>query len=240
MILRRTKRNISRRKYSSIRELVFGLQDGIVSTTGAVIGIAAGTGNHQVVILSGSVIIAVEALSMAAGTYLSSKSKRQLLERLIEDERREIEELPEEETEELRQMYLDRGYCQEEIELMVRHVTRDKNLWLEEMIHKELGIGTRQLEETGVGAVVMWFAYTLGGAVPIIPFIMLDIEMAMLVAFVGALFALFAIGVWKAKVTNNSVLRSGLEMMVISAAAGLVGYLIGRIVGVLTGIDVTV
>lgn len=57
----------------SMREIVFGLEDSLVSTLGALTGIAAGTRNASVVILSGLVIVAVEAVSMAAGSYLSSK-----------------------------------------------------------------------------------------------------------------------------------------------------------------------
>ncbi|MEI6511196.1 MAG: VIT1/CCC1 transporter family protein [Candidatus Uhrbacteria bacterium] len=58
----------------SMREIVFGLEDSFVSTLGAVTGIAAGAGNTYIVILSGLVIVSVEALSMAAGSYLSNKS----------------------------------------------------------------------------------------------------------------------------------------------------------------------
>jgi len=225
-------------KFGSIRELVFGLEDGIVSTTGAVIGIAAGTGNQKVVILSGLVIVVVEALSMAAGTYLSSKSKRQLLERQIEEERQEIHADPESEREELRQMYRERGFCNEEVEALVRHITKDRELWLEEMMHKELGIGFSQLEDTKTGAAVMWLAYTVGGIVPVVPFLLFDIQTAMLIAFALGLVALFAIGAWKAKVTKTNILAGGLEMLLISAAAGVAGYVIGRLVGAATGIEV--
>jgi VIT1/CCC1 family predicted Fe2+/Mn2+ transporter len=58
----------------SIREIVFGLEDSLVSTLGAVTGIAAGTHDAYTVVLSGLVLIAVEAISMSAGSYLSSKS----------------------------------------------------------------------------------------------------------------------------------------------------------------------
>src|SRR5689334_1511262 len=77
------------RLLDAIRELVFGLEDGLVSTLGAVAGIAAGTEDGRIVVLSGLVLVSVEALSMAAGSYLSNKSHREMLEKRIEDERRE-------------------------------------------------------------------------------------------------------------------------------------------------------
>ena len=221
-----------------IRELVFGLEDGLVSTTGAVVGIAAGVQDSRIVILSGCVIIIVEALSMAAGTYLSAKSQRQMLERRIREEEHEIETNPEHETHELRVMYAHRGFNEEEIDILVRRITSDKKLWLEEMIAKELRIGGEQLDETKGAAMVMWFAYTVGGLVPVIPFMLLDVVSATIVAFSSTLVALFGIGLWKARVTGTDGLRSGLEMVAVSASAGLLGFLIGRLVGNITGINV--
>jgi VIT1/CCC1 family predicted Fe2+/Mn2+ transporter len=223
---------------ASIRELIFGLEDGIVSTGGAVIGIAAGTGNKEVVILSGVVIVIVEALSMAAGTYLSSKSQKQLLERRIRDEEKEIEETPEQEKRELREIYLERGFNEEEIDILMRRITKDKELWLEEMACKELGIGLGELDEPKGGAAVMWVAYSAGGFVPIIPFFLLEVNQAILTAFVLSLAALFSLGWWKGQVTKTPALRSGLEMMAVAASAGVIGFLVGKAISVLTGIDV--
>ncbi|MDA1024636.1 MAG: VIT1/CCC1 transporter family protein [bacterium] len=59
---------------SSVREIVFGLEDSLVSTLGTVTGIAVGVGETSIVILSGVVLMAVESLSMAAGSYLSTKA----------------------------------------------------------------------------------------------------------------------------------------------------------------------
>lgn len=222
---------------TSIRELVFGLEDGLVSTLGAVIGIAAGTEQRGVVILSGVVIIAVEALSMAAGSYLSSKSHRQLQEHKIREEREEIETKPEEETEELRVMYRERGFNEEEVGILVRRVTANKELWLEEMMAKELKIGHADLDQPGNGAMVIGLAYIIGGAVPVAPFIFLPILPASILAIAATLIGLFSIGWWKAKVTGAPRLRSGLEMLLISSLAAGLGYVIGRVIGKLTGVS---
>jgi len=224
--------------YSSIRELIFGLEDGIVSTGGAVVGIAAGTGDKKVVVLSGIVIVIVEALSMAAGTFLSSKSKRQLIERRIGDELKEIEETPEQEKAELRQIYRDRGFTEEEIGILLKRITKDKDLWLEEMAVKELGIGLEQLAEPKGGAAVMWVAYMAGGLVPVAPFFIMGVSAAIYTSFALAVVALFSLGWWKAYVTKTSVLRGAFEMTAIAASAGVAGFVIGKLVGSLTGIDV--
>jgi len=61
-----------------IRSLMFGLQDGIVSTTGVVVGISIGVNNKAIVILAAFVAVMVEATSMAAGQYSSEKAVHQM------------------------------------------------------------------------------------------------------------------------------------------------------------------
>jgi len=71
-------RTIKSKFLESIREVIFGMEDGLVSTLGVITGIAAGTENSFIVVLTGFVVVCVESLSMAAGTYLSSKSLHQI------------------------------------------------------------------------------------------------------------------------------------------------------------------
>ena len=222
----------------SIRELVFGLEDSLVSTLGVVVGVAAGTADAKVVILSGVVLVIVEALSMAGGSFLSSKSHRELLEEAVREEREEIEQEPERETEELRGMYKVRGFSDDEIEILVRRITANKDLWLEEMMAKELQIGKTDMEEPHKNAAVMFVSYVLGGAVPIVPYLFLSVPQATVTAISITIGSLFAVGVMKAKMTSTNAVRSGLEMVFISVAAAVIGYGIGKGLGGYFGIDV--
>lgn len=61
-----------------VRQTVFGLEDGIVSTLGVIVGIAAGTNSRRIVIISAFVVVMVESLSMAAGTFLSDRSEMEV------------------------------------------------------------------------------------------------------------------------------------------------------------------
>lgn len=220
----------------SLREIVFGMEDGIVSTAGAVIGIAAGTRDPRVVVFAGIVIIIVEALSMAAGSYLSEKSQREMLGRKIREEEKELEEHPEKEIEELEVMYRERGFNDQEIEILVRRITSDKKLWLEEMMAKELRIGAGELDDGSGGAFYMWMAYSIGGLIPVLPFVALDVTAAIAVAFILSLIGLFGLGYWKAKVAGTNPWRSGLEMLTVSAAAGALGFIVGSILGPMLGV----
>ena len=90
---------------SMIREVVFGMEDGMVSTLGAITGIATATNSHFVVVLSGLVVISVESISMGVGSYLSNKSEDDVEKRKLFEEKQELKHFPDEEREELEDIY---------------------------------------------------------------------------------------------------------------------------------------
>ncbi|MBI4341055.1 MAG: VIT1/CCC1 transporter family protein [Candidatus Omnitrophica bacterium] len=211
-----------------IREAVFGTQDGLISTLGALTGIAAGTQDPGAVVIAGFVIIAVESLSMAAGSYLSSKSQREYLERLLKEEEEEIRDEPEKERQEIWEMYRARGYEDREIEIIANRLMSNPKLLLEDMAHKELGIAPDTLEEPAGNAFVMGAAYVIGGSVPIVPYLLLPLHEAMLVSIVSTLLGLFLFGGLKGRIVKQTWWKSGLEMLSVAGVAALVGFFIGR------------
>ncbi len=215
---------------TKLREAVFGSQDGLISTVGALTGIAAGTQSRDAVVVAGFVIVAVESLSMAAGSYLSSKSQRQYLERLLKEEEEEIARDPEGERQEIWDMYRARGYADQEIEIIAKRLMSDPRLLLEDMAHKELGIAPEALEEPLGNAIVMGVAYVLGGIVPVLPYLLLPFHAAISVSIIGTFLALFLFGGLKGRIVKQPWWRSGLEMLGIAGAAAFVGFLIGRLV----------
>ena len=216
-----------------LRDAVFGTQDGLISTLGALTGIAAGTGSGHAVVVAGFVIIVVESLSMAAGSYLSSKSQREYLERLLKEEEEEIARDPEGERLELWEMYRSRGYADAEIEIIAKRLMSNPKLLLEDMAHKELGISPEALEEPLGNAFVMGTSYVAGGLIPVLPYLTLPIAEAMPISIMGTLLALFLFGGLKGRIVKQSWWRSGLEMLVVAGVAALAGFLIGRLTSVM-------
>ena len=214
---------------SQIREAVFGTQDGLISTVGALTGIAAGTQNQEAVVIAGFVIIVVESLSMAAGSYLSSKSQREYLERLLREEEEEIARDPEGERQELWDMYRTRGYTDSEIEIITKRLMANPKLLLEDMAHKELGISTQSLEEPLSNALVMGVSYVLGGMFPVMPYLLLPIHQAMPISVGGTLGLLFLFGGLKGWVVKQPWWRSGFEMLSVAGVAAVAGFVIGRL-----------
>ena len=167
---------------------------------------------------------------MAAGSYLSSKSQREYLERLLREEEEEIARDPEGEREEIWDMYRARGYADAEIEVIAKRLMSDPKLLLEDMAHKELGISPQAFEEPLGNAVVMGTAYVAGGLVPVVPYLALPMPAAMLVSNVVTLAVLFLFGGLKGRFVKQPWWRSGFEMLSVAGLAALAGFLIGRAV----------
>lgn len=216
---------------NSLREVMFGLQDGIVSTLGAITGIAAGTQNGSIVILSGCVVIVVESISMAAGTFISSKSEREVQQKMLQEEAEEIELHPEAERQELVVFYTERGFAPDEIEILVNRITSNKELWLEEMAYKELGVIPGEEGAPAKDAFVMGLSYVIGGLVSLSSYFFLPIHVAVPVSIVLSFIALFVVGFIKGKLVHVAKFRSGVEMVVISLVAAVMGYIVGRLFG---------
>lgn len=214
---------------SAIREAVFGLQDGMVSTFGSVTGIAAATGDPKIVLLAGSIIIAVESISMGAGSYLSSKSERQINERKLFEEKTELHEYPEEEEAELLSMFKEDGWPSKLAKEMAATAAKDKKLFLQEMAYRELKVFPDHQESPGTNALVMLISYIVGGFVPLLPYFLLTVPSAIPTSVIASLVGLFLVGAITTKFSKLSWWKAGLEMLFLAGLAGAVGYYIGQI-----------
>lgn len=211
-----------------IRELVFGMEDGMVSTVGAVTGIAAGTQNHFIVVLAGLVIIAVESISMGVGSYISTKSKREVDERKLVEEQEELDQFPGEEKKELEDMYVDGGWPEPLAKDMAETASKNKTLFLNEMAYRELKVFPGALEEPVKSGVVMGVAYVIGGLIPLVPYLFFPLSFAAPWSIVFTLVGLFLLGSLTTKFSRRVWWRAGFEMLFVGGVAIAVGYGVGR------------
>lgn len=214
----------------SFREFIFGAEDGMVSTLGAITGIAAATGSHFTIILSGLVIISVESISMAVGSYLSSKSTKEIDERMLEEERTELREFPEEEKAELVEMYVRDGWKKKLAIQMAEAASKNKKLFLQEMAYRELGIVPEKMENPLKNGMVMWVSYIFGGVIPVSAYFFIGLPLAIWVSIGMTLAALFLLGVYTARFSKRNWFKAGFEMFALATAAALVGYVVGQLV----------
>jgi VIT1/CCC1 family predicted Fe2+/Mn2+ transporter len=122
-------------KKVNVREIVFGFNDGCISTLALLAGVTGGALAHGQILVAGFSGVIAGAISMAIGAYISSKSEIEHHQSEIEREKQEIEEVPEVEREEIRQVYMKKAdFSEEELNIIVNRIASDKKTWLDSMM----------------------------------------------------------------------------------------------------------
>lgn len=217
-----------------IREVIFGANDGLITAFGFVSGVGGAHIPPLLILLTGLAQAVAGAISMFFGAYLSTKAQRQYFEGEIERERRELETDPERETEEIREIYRDKGFSDSEIEMVVRRITQDKERWLSFMVREELGLVPEHFDSPVKVGLVIGVSFLLGALIPVIPYAFsLRGARVVWISSLLTLAALFAVGSGKTRITKTSWLSGGIEMLVVGTLAGGIGYAVGRLLGLL-------
>lgn len=223
---------------SSIREIVFGAQDALVSTFAVVAGLAAAGVAGVVVLLGGLVSAVAGVLSMSIGTFLASRAQRQLYETELERERHEIREHPGEEVAELMAALVGRGMARADAAEVARRVARHPELLLSTLAVFELGLAPQRLGTPVRDAFVMAAAFGGAALVPLVPFLFATAMPALAIAAVLTLGALFLVGIVKARVAGVHPVRSGLEVVALAAGSGALSFGLGRLASLVLGVPV--
>ena len=221
---------------NALRAAVLGANDGLVSNTSLVMGIAGAAFAADAVLLTGLAGLLAGAISMALGEWLSVQSSRELNQAQIATERAEILEMPEAEAEELALIYQAKGMSQEEAERAAADIMSDPDAFLDTMVREELGIDPDELGGSAWQAAGTSFAlFSLGAIVPVIPFFWLSGGAAVILSLALAGIALFALGATTALITGTGVLRTGTRSLLLGLIAAGVTYGIGAVLGVTVG-----
>jgi VIT1/CCC1 family predicted Fe2+/Mn2+ transporter len=216
---------------SRLRDVILGWQDGLVNVLGVILGVAAATTATKFVLIAGLAATFAESISMAAVAYTSLKAQQSHYQKELEREKKEIEEVPDMERKEIKDIYFQKGFRGPLLAQIVKKITSSKKTWLDIMMKEELDL-SEEKESASKSALIVGISALIGSLVPLVPFFLLQIQDAIIGSLAVSLAVLFAIGAIKAKVTVGSWLRSGAEMSVIGMGAALVGYLIGSFFGV--------
>ncbi|MHB8687637.1 MAG: VIT1/CCC1 transporter family protein [Candidatus Dormibacteraceae bacterium] len=219
----------------SIRNVIYGVNDGLTATLGVLAGVGGASVNPRVVLIGGLSAMVASGVSMAGGAYLASKSQREVYEGQLAREAAEIEAMPDLERAELVQIYRSKGLTPEEAETIVGRITSDKKVWLETQAREELGIDVAQFENPAREGVVAGISTLIGGAIPVAGYVLGRLLLgssvngfaALVVAFVVSAVLLFGIGSARSFFTGKGGIRSGLEMLAVGSAVAALTYGVG-------------
>jgi VIT1/CCC1 family predicted Fe2+/Mn2+ transporter len=211
------------------------VNDGLVSNTCLVMGVAGAAAEPSVLILTGVAGLLAGAFSMAAGEYISMLSQKEMFEHQIAQERDELERYPAEEAEELALIYNARGLPMEEARGVAKKLTADPEQALDTLAREELGLNPDDLGSPVGAALSSFIAFSIGASLPLVPFLLgLTPGVPIAAAISGA--ALFVVGAVLSLFSGRSAWLGGLRMCLIGSAAAAATYGIGSLFNVETGL----
>jgi VIT1/CCC1 family predicted Fe2+/Mn2+ transporter len=224
-------------KQRSVREIVFGAQDGILTTLGIVSGVGGATVDRATIVITGALALLVGALSMGAGEFLGGRAERDVVRNAIDFERWEMATMPDEEFAEQVAYYGLKGFTDEESLMIVRRLQKNPEIWLHEMVRDEFGIDLREAEGGGIrSTVAMAGSFAIGGALPVLPYVLgIPLDASRWFALTLAVIALFGIGFYSGKLGGRSPIRKGLEIVFFGAAIFGISYVAGHYIPALFG-----
>lgn len=220
----------SKSKLNWLRAAVLGANDGIVSIAGLVAGVAGATSDVKAIATAGIAGLVAGALSMAAGEYVSVSTQRDAEEAFIEKEKRELAENPEEELQELTQMYMDRGLSKKTATVVAKELTN--NDVLKAHLEAEFGLDADDLTNPWHAAIASAASFTLGGLIPIAAILIPPADVRIWVTFASVIVSLALTGYLSAKFSDAYKGRAMIRVIIGGALAMAITYGIGHIFGV--------
>jgi vacuolar iron transporter family protein len=215
----------------TLRAGVFGVNDGLVSNTCLVMGVAGAAAEPSVLVLTGVAGLLAGAFSMAAGEFISMLSQKEMFEHQIAQERDELERYPKEEAEELALIYAARGLPLAQARDVAAKMIAHPEKALDTLAREELGLNPDDLGSPIGAAVSSFIAFSIGASLPLIPFLLgLKPGIAIAATISGA--ALFVVGAMLSLFSGRSALLGGLRMLAIGSAAAAATYFIGSLFNV--------
>lgn len=212
-----------------LRAGVLGANDGIVSTAGLVVGVAAATKMGSAIFAAGLAGLIAGAVSMALGEYVSVSTQRDTQRALLRKERQELDEMPEAELEELAALYAAKGLSADTARVVARELT-DRDAFAAH-VDVELGIDPDDLSNPWQAALSSAVAFTLGAIVPLIAILLPPVGARVPVAFLSVLIALVLTGTVSAALGGARKMRAVMRVVLGGAVAMLVTFGIGQMVG---------
>ena len=213
-----------------LREVVFGAQDGILSTLALVTSVAVAVPEKSLVLVAGLAGALAGMISMASGAYLGSRAEQDVKRAEIAKEARELEANPAEELAELTVIFQREGKTYEEARRLSDQIAEDKDLWLRTLVEKELGISPEATANPIKDAAAMGLSFILAAMVPIVPHMILDGGTAIAVAVAASLVGLFALGMGKGRLVRKSPVLQGLEILGIGVVSAAIGFGLGDVI----------
>ncbi|MHC4938291.1 MAG: VIT1/CCC1 transporter family protein [Planctomycetota bacterium] len=214
-------------EHSYIGDGVLGAIDGTVTTFAIVAGATGAELSGGIALVLGLANVLADGFSMGVSNYLKSKSDRAVVERARRIEEAHIEEIPDGERNEIREIFRAKGFDGETLEHAVEVITRDRKRWVDTMITEELGL---QLEtpEPVKAAWTTFLAFLIAGLIPLLPLMFVSGENWFEASAALAAITFLLIGTVKGRLVGESLPAHAIESLIIGGGAAVLAYAVGH------------
>ncbi len=221
---------------SYLGDAVLGSIDGCVTTFAVVAGAVGGGLPDMVIIVLGFANLVADGFSMASSNFLSVKSQREEIDNAWQEEKAHIAQVPQGEREEVRQIFEKKGFDGDILDTVVDKITQREDVWVGTMIVEERGLQTEGRRPLWAG-IATFTAFLSIGFMPLIPFVIpgMAAKTAFVISIGVTALAFLAVGLAKGLVLRQSMIRAGLETLIIGGGAATLAYLAGHVIRRLYG-----
>jgi vacuolar iron transporter family protein len=214
------------------RDIILGVNDGLVSMVLLVIGVVGAGLSRGDVIITGIAGALAGAVSMGAGEYLATKSQDEVLDSELELERSHIRHHREQELEQLREMFADMGVLPDDLDTVVSAFDRSDDALLGAMKALEFGAPDSERRSPYKAMAFSGILFLLGATPAVAPFLFTDTTVGGLSwAIILTGVALFGVGAAKTRVTRTNPFIAGLENLAIAGLGGVIAFFVGSALG---------
>ncbi len=213
----------------TIRDIVIGMSDGLTVPFALAAGLSGAVHSTAIILTAGGAEIAAGSIAMGLGGYLAAKSDAQHYRSELKREYDEIEQFPDKEEEEVREVFRQYNLDDQQIESIVEKMKQDPDQWVDFMMRFELGLEKPDESRAWKSALTIALSYIVGGIIPLIPYFFVAIPtQALLASVVMTLIVLFVFGGIKGKFTGAPIAKSGFETMIIGGLAAAAAFILAR------------
>jgi VIT1/CCC1 family predicted Fe2+/Mn2+ transporter len=217
-------------KLNWLRAAVLGANDGIVSVSSVIVGVAGASNSKLFILTAGVAALVAGALSMAAGEYVSVSTQRDTEKALLEKERQELIDFPERELEELAQIYKAKGLTTETAHKVAQELT-DNDAFAAH-VDAELGIDPDDLTNPMHAAFASGLSFVCGGIIPVIAVIFVPALYRIPAVFASVVLALMITGGLSAHAGGASKRKATIRVVLGGLIAMAITFAVGKIFGV--------
>ncbi|HTM66523.1 MAG TPA: VIT1/CCC1 transporter family protein [Flavipsychrobacter sp.] len=213
-----------------VTDIVIGMSDGLTVPFALAAGLSGAVSSTGIIITAGLAEVAAGAIAMGLGGYLAGKTEIDQYNAELKREHKEVEEVPEVEKQEVRDVFAAIGLSKETQHLIAEEMAKDKDQWVDFMMKYELGLDKPNARRARNSAFNIGLSYVAGGLIPLSPYFFAaepidGLKWSCAITVV----CLFIFGFFKAKVTGQNPWGGGVRVMVIGSIAAAAAFLIARL-----------